>query len=158
MRAQYIWSSIWPSERLRQREFMTFGMEVLLKLDLPQTRDFFSAFFALSDYHWKGFLSSRLSLPELLVFGLSLFVNLEGRMKVSSAGVHRLQRVCCYCACGDVFRPVFIPECLQIDLLATGIPLFPGLIWNIIRAERTLPKNTLGKGEVVKPPIGTQQA
>ena len=61
---------------------MTFGMEVLLKLDLPQTRDFFSAFFALSDFHWKGFLSSRLSLPELIVFGLSLFVNLEGKMKV----------------------------------------------------------------------------
>lgn len=57
-------------------------MEVLLKLDLPQTRDFFSAFFALSDFHWKGFLSSRLSLPELIVFGLSLFVNLEGKMKV----------------------------------------------------------------------------
>lgn len=62
---------------------MTFGMEVLLKLNLPQIRDFFSAFFALSDYHWKGFLSSRLSLPELIVFGLTLFVNLENRMKVS---------------------------------------------------------------------------
>ena len=82
LRAQYIWSSIWPSERLRQREFMTFGMEVLLKLDLPQTRKFFSAFFALSDFHWKGFLSSRLSLPELIVFGLALFVNLESQMKV----------------------------------------------------------------------------
>ena len=82
LRAQYIWASIWPSERLQQREFMTYGMEVLLKLDLGQTRDFFSAFFALSDYHWKGFLSSRLSLPELIVFGLSLFINLENRMKV----------------------------------------------------------------------------
>jgi lycopene beta-cyclase len=61
---------------------MTYGMEVLLKLNLQQTRDFFAAFFALSDYHWKGFLSSRLSLPELIVFGLTLFVNLENRMKV----------------------------------------------------------------------------
>jgi lycopene beta-cyclase len=52
---------------------MTFGMEVLLKLDLYQTREFFSAFFALSDYHWRGFLSSRLSFTDLFIFGLSLF-------------------------------------------------------------------------------------
>lgn len=61
---------------------MAFGMEVLLKLNLTQTRYFFSAFFFLSDFHWKGFLSSRLSLPELLWFGVMLFLNLENKMKV----------------------------------------------------------------------------
>lgn len=39
--------------RLRQREFFTFGMAVLLKLDLKETRQFFSAFFSLSDFHWR---------------------------------------------------------------------------------------------------------
>lgn len=29
-----VWRAIWPPERLRQREFFNFGMEVLLKLDL----------------------------------------------------------------------------------------------------------------------------
>jgi hypothetical protein len=81
-RAQYMWASIWPRERLRQREFMTFGMEVLLKLDLQQTRDFFSAFFALSDFHWRGFLSSRLTFSELIVFGFALFLNLDSAMKL----------------------------------------------------------------------------
>jgi len=50
--------------RLRQRAFFTFGMDVLLKLDLAETREFFAAFFALSDFHWQGFLSARLTFPE----------------------------------------------------------------------------------------------
>lgn len=39
--------------RLRQREFFTFGMDVLLKLDLQETRQFFTAFFSLSDFYWQ---------------------------------------------------------------------------------------------------------
>ncbi|KAK9845376.1 hypothetical protein WJX81_004833 [Elliptochloris bilobata] len=69
-----VWHAIWPVERLRQRAFFTFGMDVLLKLDLAETREFFAAFFALSDFHWQGFLSTRLTFPELIGFGLSLFV------------------------------------------------------------------------------------
>lgn len=68
-----IWSAMWPVQRIRQREFFDFGMEVLLKLDLEETREFFAAFFSLSDFHWHGFLSSRLSFIELIGFGLSLF-------------------------------------------------------------------------------------
>ena len=70
-----IWKAIWPKQRLRQREFFTFGMDVLLKLDLKETRQFFAAFFGLSDFHWQGFLSSRLSFPQLMTFGLALFGN-----------------------------------------------------------------------------------
>ncbi len=29
-----VWAALWPVQRLRQREFFNFGMEVLLKLDL----------------------------------------------------------------------------------------------------------------------------
>ena len=39
-------------------------MDVLLKLDLAETRELFAAFFALSDFHWQGFLSARLTFPQ----------------------------------------------------------------------------------------------
>jgi lycopene beta-cyclase len=71
--AAAVWAAMWPPARVRQREFFDFGMEVLLKLDLEETREFFSAFFSLSDFHWQGFLSSRLSFIELIGFGLALF-------------------------------------------------------------------------------------
>lgn len=82
-----VWEAMWPAQRVRQREFFNFGMEVLLKLDLEETREFFSAFFALSEFHWHGFLSSRLSFSELIAFGLSLFVNSS-----TSARVDLLQK------------------------------------------------------------------
>jgi lycopene beta-cyclase len=68
-----VWGVMWPVQRLRQRAFFEFGMDVLLKLDLAETRQFFAAFFSLSDHHWHGFLSSRLSFSQLIAFGLSLF-------------------------------------------------------------------------------------
>lgn len=68
-----VWRDLWPIERRRQREFFCFGMDILLKLNLPATRRFFDAFFDLEPRYWHGFLSSRLFLPELLIFGLSLF-------------------------------------------------------------------------------------
>lgn len=68
-----VWKNLWPIERRRQREFFCFGMDVLLKLDLTGTRRFFNAFFNLEPHYWHGFLSSRLFLPELIFFGLSLF-------------------------------------------------------------------------------------
>ena len=43
---------------------------------------------------------------------------------------------------------------MQIDLLATGMPLF-SMIWNIFQAERTLPQNKLGQGDVAKHPAST---
>lgn len=57
--AAAVWAASWPKDRIRQREFFNFGMDVLLKLDLAQTRQFFNAFFDLSAFHWQGFLSSR---------------------------------------------------------------------------------------------------
>eukprot|EP01024_Parvocaulis_polyphysoides_P043534 TRINITY_DN39917_c0_g1_i6.p1 TRINITY_DN39917_c0_g1~~TRINITY_DN39917_c0_g1_i6.p1 ORF type:complete len:383 (+),score=49.32 TRINITY_DN39917_c0_g1_i6:484-1632(+) len=67
------WYTVWPLWRIRQRDFFNFGMEVLLKLDLEQTREFFRAFFSLQDYQWQGFLSAKLRFDELVFFGLSLF-------------------------------------------------------------------------------------
>ncbi|EFJ41647.1 hypothetical protein VOLCADRAFT_107605 [Volvox carteri f. nagariensis] len=72
--ANAVWRATWPVERVRQRAFFTFGMDVLLSLDLYEMREFFRAFFSLSSFHWHGFLSTRLSFPQLIVFGLSLFL------------------------------------------------------------------------------------
>jgi lycopene beta-cyclase len=33
-----VWRAAWPVERLRQRAFFCFGMDVLLKLNLEETR------------------------------------------------------------------------------------------------------------------------
>nr|ANY98896.1 chloroplast lycopene beta-cyclase [Dunaliella salina]QIW94443.1 carotene synthesis related protein [Dunaliella salina] len=71
--AAAVWRATWPVERIRQRAFFSFGMEMLLTLNLQQTRDFFAAFFSLSDFQWQGFLSARLSFTQLISFGLSLF-------------------------------------------------------------------------------------
>ncbi|KAJ4724937.1 Lycopene beta-cyclase [Melia azedarach] len=68
-----VWNELWPIERRWSREFYSFGMETLLKLDLNGSRNFFDAFFDLSPYYWHGFLSSRLSLTELACLSLSLF-------------------------------------------------------------------------------------
>lgn len=95
---------------------MTFGMEVLLKLDLLRTRQFFSAFFSLSDFHWRGFLSSRLDFAQLFVFGLSLFAKSSNQVR--------------------------------LDLIQAGFPLLPGLFWNIYQAEKQLPENRLGEGNL----------
>lgn len=71
--AAAVWAALWPVERLRQREFFCFGMDVLLRLDLAETRQFFAAFFSLSEFHWRGFLSATLTFPQLIGFGLALF-------------------------------------------------------------------------------------
>ncbi|XP_010552967.1 PREDICTED: lycopene beta cyclase, chloroplastic-like [Tarenaya hassleriana] len=77
-----VWGDLWPIERRRQREFFGFGMDILLKLDLDATRRFFDAFFDLQPHYWHGFLSSRLFLPELLFFGLSLFSHASNRSRL----------------------------------------------------------------------------
>ena len=86
--AAAVWKDLWPIERRRQREFFCFGMDVLLKLDLGGTRRFFDAFFDLEPRYWHGFLSSRLFLPELFFFGLSLFANASNfsRLEIMAKG------------------------------------------------------------------------
>lgn len=83
-----VWKDLWPIERRRQREFFCFGMDILLKLDLQATRRFFDTFFDLEPHYWHGFLSSRLFLPELVTFGLSLFSHASNtsRLEIMSKG------------------------------------------------------------------------
>ncbi|KAG7958818.1 hypothetical protein I3843_10G037500 [Carya illinoinensis] len=83
-----VWKDLWPIERRRQREFFCFGMDILLKLDLPGTRRFFYAFFDLEPRYLHGFLSSRLFLPKLIFFGLSLFSHASNtsRLEIMAKG------------------------------------------------------------------------
>lgn len=80
--AAEVWKDLWPIQRRRQREFFCFGMDILLKLDLQATRRFFDAFFDLEPHYWHGFLSSRLFLPELIFFGLSLFSHASNTSRI----------------------------------------------------------------------------
>lgn len=77
-----VWDALWPLEGRRIREFYNFGMETLLQLDLDGTRRFFDAFFELDPHYWHGFLSSRLSLGELLTSGFALFRLSSNRSKL----------------------------------------------------------------------------
>lgn len=90
-----VWRDLWPMDRRQQREFFCFGMDVLLTLDLHGTTRFFNAFFDLEPYHWHGFLSSRLYLPELIVFGLSLFARSSNvaRLEIMANGTLPLTRM-----------------------------------------------------------------
>ncbi|GAX83195.1 hypothetical protein CEUSTIGMA_g10621.t1 [Chlamydomonas eustigma] len=81
--SEAVWAATWPVERIQQRAFFTFGMDILLSLNLFQTREFFMAFFTLSDFHWHGFLSTRLSFTQLVGFGLALFVNASNDAKTN---------------------------------------------------------------------------
>uniref|UniRef100_A0A0E0CH36 lycopene beta-cyclase n=1 Tax=Oryza meridionalis TaxID=40149 RepID=A0A0E0CH36_9ORYZ len=90
-----VWRELWPAERRRQREFFCFGMDILLKLDLDGTRRFFDAFFDLEPRYWHGFLSSRLFLPELAMFGLSLFAKASNtsRLEIMAKGTAPLAKM-----------------------------------------------------------------
>ncbi|CAL9127503.1 unnamed protein product [Musa acuminata var. zebrina] len=90
-----VWKDLWPIEGRRRREIegrrrreFCFGMDVLLKLDLQATRRFFDALFDLEPRYLLGFLLSRLILPELVQFGLSLFSQTSNtsRLEIMSKG------------------------------------------------------------------------
>lgn len=49
-------------------------MELLATLDLTSTNAFFSTFFRLPDFYWRGFLSSSLSSSQLIIFALLTYV------------------------------------------------------------------------------------
>ena len=52
----------------QQAAFHVFGMELLVRLDLHATNQFFSTFFRLPGSYWRGFLASRLSSGQLMAF------------------------------------------------------------------------------------------
>ena len=71
--AELAWEALWSMEDRRQASFHVFGMELLCQLDVKETTDFFSTFFALPKQQWEGFLASKLSSVDLLGFALYTF-------------------------------------------------------------------------------------
>ena len=92
--AHFVWEALWTQEKRRQASFHIFGMELLCKLDLNNTSDFFTTFFALPTSFWQGFLASKLSSVELLSFAAATFflapvnikANLVGHLITDPAG------------------------------------------------------------------------
>lgn len=72
--AQHVWRATWNADRLRQRDFLVFGAELLANLDMSESEAFFTAFFALPDALWKQFLAYRLdSAASRAAFALRFF-------------------------------------------------------------------------------------
>lgn len=71
--SKMVWQALWTPEKRRQASFHVFGMELLCRLNLQSTSDFFTTFFALPPFFWRGFLGSKLSSVDLLGFALTTF-------------------------------------------------------------------------------------
>jgi lycopene cyclase-like protein len=81
--SQKAWNAVWPQEALRIRDFQVFGMEVLLNMNLDQSRAFFKSFFSDPEAkEWRQYLAMDLSSRECLEFALGLFVNCSPAVKL----------------------------------------------------------------------------
>lgn len=69
--------------RVSQAAFHVFGMELLAKMDLSATNAFFSTFFRLPDFYWRGFLASSLTSAQLISFALLTFVLAPTRIQLA---------------------------------------------------------------------------
>lgn len=78
-----VWEALWPIEKRRQASFHVFGMELLCILDVRSIHEFFETFFALPDHYWRGFLASRLSSSDLLVFALLTFATCTNNIRAA---------------------------------------------------------------------------
>jgi lycopene beta-cyclase len=75
------WNAVWPMERLRRHIFYLVGLQMVLSLDEVQTHAFFGAFFDLPQKDWAGYLSNTLTIRELVLPMLRLFVRLPWRVR-----------------------------------------------------------------------------
>lgn len=79
------WRTLWSRETRARWLLFRYGLEVLLRLDAPRTRDFFRAFFSLPEHQWQGYLLDRLSLPELAAVMTRLFARSGGGLRQALA-------------------------------------------------------------------------
>lgn len=68
-----------------QAAFHVFGMELLCKLPLSATNQFFATFFKLPDFYWRGFLASRLTSGQLMAFAMLTLLLAPPSIKVRLA-------------------------------------------------------------------------
>ena len=67
------WGALWPADRRRRYALFRYGMEAMLAMDAPGTRDFFRAFFSLPGREWSAYLGDGGSTPQLLRTMLSAY-------------------------------------------------------------------------------------
>ncbi len=86
------YKSIWFEENRWQRSFQVFGGDYLMQQNVDKLRGFFTAFFALEQPVWSGFLAGWPNLPgneyhdswyKRLVFALSLFLKMPNDVRIS---------------------------------------------------------------------------
>jgi lycopene cyclase-like protein len=57
------WSAVWPRWRVRARALESYGLDAVLRLDGPEVRAFFDAFFTSED--WRGYLRGVLDPADV---------------------------------------------------------------------------------------------
>jgi lycopene epsilon-cyclase len=57
-------------------------MELLATLEVASIHRFFESFFRLPDRYWRGFLASKLSSGNLMVFALLTFVTCSSQTRM----------------------------------------------------------------------------
>ncbi|KFM29055.1 Lycopene epsilon cyclase, chloroplastic [Auxenochlorella protothecoides] len=89
--ASRVWDALWSQERRKQAAFHIFGMELLCKMGVEPTAQFFTTFFSLPTRQWRGFLGSSLTSLQLLVFAGTTFVLAPLPIKVTRLVRHLVQ-------------------------------------------------------------------
>lgn len=80
--ATALWDHVWNGDRRKVASFQVFGMELLAGLDVNLMNKFFQTFFRLPKQQWTGFLASKLSPLEVLLFAFTTFLIAPWDIKV----------------------------------------------------------------------------
>jgi lycopene beta-cyclase len=79
--ARAAWQELWNPDRLRKYYLYRFGLEKLMRFDEVLLKQHFDTFFSLPQSQWSGFLSDRLSTPELLAAMVHLFATAPNSLR-----------------------------------------------------------------------------
>ena len=72
--AKRAWRELWPLELRFKHAIYSFGLDKLIAFNEANLKAFFSSFFTLAQHQWFGFLTNTLSLWQLIVAMLQLFI------------------------------------------------------------------------------------
>ena len=86
-RSAALWNVIWPDQHVRAHELYRFGLEAILKMDVPQTHAFFSAFFSLPDELWRPYQSGTAAPRTIAAAMWALFRAAPPDLKLTLASM-----------------------------------------------------------------------
>eukprot|EP00670_Eutreptiella_braarudii_P003578 CAMPEP_0174300218 /NCGR_PEP_ID=MMETSP0809-20121228/58339_1 /TAXON_ID=73025 ORGANISM="Eutreptiella gymnastica-like, Strain CCMP1594" /NCGR_SAMPLE_ID=MMETSP0809 /ASSEMBLY_ACC=CAM_ASM_000658 /LENGTH=719 /DNA_ID=CAMNT_0015405765 /DNA_START=78 /DNA_END=2237 /DNA_ORIENTATION=+ len=77
------WNVLWPSGKLRTRDFHVFAMEMLADMDTELIREFFGTFFKdKKDTTWQEYLAWSMDETEMMSFAMGVYFRASPRMKL----------------------------------------------------------------------------